>query len=52
MTRTLGVATPQFGPGAIYRFHGWSDGGAPTHDITTPASDTTYTATFRRIRRP
>ena len=25
----------------------WSDGGAATHTIATPAADTTYTATFR-----
>ncbi len=28
------------------RFLGWSDGGAATHTITTPAAAATYTATF------
>jgi hypothetical protein len=33
--------------GRAYAFAGWSDGGARTHDITTPASAATYTARFR-----
>jgi hypothetical protein len=32
--------------GQGWRFTGWSDGGALAHTITTPASPTTYTATF------
>ncbi|MEX0777320.1 MAG: PQQ-dependent sugar dehydrogenase [Phycisphaeraceae bacterium] len=32
--------------GVQYVFTGWSDGGARSHDITTPASDTTYTASY------
>ncbi len=32
----------------IYEFDHWSDGGAETHTITTPADDTTYTAYFRQ----
>ncbi|HEX6232807.1 MAG TPA: ricin-type beta-trefoil lectin domain protein [Jiangellaceae bacterium] len=30
-----------------YRFATWSDGGARTHNITTPASARTYTASYR-----
>ena len=30
-----------------YQFASWSDGGAQTHEITTPADDTTYTATLQ-----
>ncbi|MFN0107551.1 MAG: PQQ-dependent sugar dehydrogenase [Blastocatellia bacterium] len=40
--RSIGVPTPQ----TIYTFNNWSDGGAATHTIATPATDTTYTATF------
>lgn len=29
-----------------YTFTGWSDGGAATHNIVTPATNATYTATF------
>lgn len=32
--------------GRRYRFESWSDGGAASHTISTPAADTTYTATF------
>ena len=41
-TRTLGVPAV---PG--YAFVGWSDGGAASRDIATPAVATTYTATFQ-----
>jgi len=30
-------------------FDGWSDGGAATHTISTPAANTTYTARFRQL---
>ena len=33
--------------GTTYEFVSWSDGGAATHNISTPASNTTYTATYR-----
>ena len=45
--RTLGVLSPQTLGGTTYEFESWSDGGAATHQVATPASDTTYTATFR-----
>ena len=32
--------------GTTYTFASWSDGGARVHTITTPAVDTSYTATF------
>ncbi len=44
--RTLGVVSPQTSGGTTYNFSSWSDGGAATHDISTPASNTTYTANF------
>ena len=44
----LGVDAPgQVGPGGrTYTFASWSDGGAASHLIVTPASPATYTATF------
>jgi glucose/arabinose dehydrogenase/PKD repeat protein len=33
--------------GRVWIFGGWSDAGAATHTITTPASAATYTATFK-----
>ena len=32
--------------GTIYRFQGWSDGGARQHVVTVPATDTTLTARY------
>ena len=48
MTRTLGAVSAQTVRSITYEFQSWSDGGAATHDITTPAANTTYTATYRR----
>jgi glucose/arabinose dehydrogenase len=50
--RTLGVITPQTLNGTTYAFVSWSDGGAATHVIGTPAADTTYTATFQVSTTP
>jgi hypothetical protein len=36
------------GTGCQYNFTAWSDGGARSHTITTPASPTTYKATFQK----
>jgi glucose/arabinose dehydrogenase/uncharacterized protein YjdB len=44
--RTLGVVSPQSVGGAAYLFSAWSDGGAATHAIATPAVNTTYSATY------
>ena len=40
-------ATSQSSGTATYEFVSWSDGGAAAHNISTPASNTTYTAIFR-----
>jgi hypothetical protein len=45
--RTLGAPLTQTVGGQTYVFTGWSDGGTATHTITTPAADTTYTATYQ-----
>ncbi|WOB07861.1 PQQ-dependent sugar dehydrogenase [Piscinibacter gummiphilus] len=44
--RDLGAPATQDANGRRYQFTSWSDGGAATHTISTPASDTTYTATY------
>ena len=46
MLRSIGVVSPQTIGGTNYQFTSWSDGGAQTHNITTPAVGTTYTATL------
>ena len=47
MMRTLGATTPQ-ALGGRYDFVSWSDGGAATHIISTPATNTSFTATYRK----
>ena len=46
--REIGAPSGQMigGKGVTYRFVSWSDGGAQTHEIATPTTNTTYTATF------
>ena len=52
MTRTIGAPSPQQVSGKRnFSFVEWSDDGAQSHGITTPDTDTTYTATYLRIRR-
>jgi hypothetical protein len=46
MPRSLLAAATQMRNGLTYQFVSWSDSGAAGHDITTPASDMTYTATY------
>jgi glucose/arabinose dehydrogenase len=50
ITRTLEAVSPQATETLepqTYSFVSWSDGGAARHTISTPATDTTYTATYR-----
>jgi cysteine-rich repeat protein len=44
--RSIGADSPQYANGKFWAFSSWSDGGAQTHDITTPSTGTTYTASF------
>jgi glucose/arabinose dehydrogenase len=46
VTRTLGAAPSQTSGRSTYVLEEWSDGGAATHAIVTPAASTTYTATY------
>jgi hypothetical protein len=45
--RSIGAISPQSAGGQTFSFQSWSDGGAATHEITTPAANTTYTAIFQ-----
>lgn len=47
IVRSLEAAARQSSGGTTYDFVSWSDGGAASHTISTPAADTTYTATYR-----
>jgi PKD repeat protein len=46
----LTAPTPQRYRGKNYVFVSWSDGGAASHTVTAPATATTYTATYRRVK--
>ena len=37
--------------GKTYEFVSWSDGGAAVHTVSTPPANTTYTATYVRVKR-
>jgi glucose/arabinose dehydrogenase len=45
----LNAPSPQQFPDRYYAFQSWSDGKAQSHDIVTPATNTTYTANFKRF---
>ena len=47
MARTIEATTPQSSGPTTYTFASWSDGGAASHSISTPATNTTYTATYQ-----
>ena len=42
----MSAPTPQTSGSTTYTYNAWSDGGAQTHTITAPATNTTYTATY------
>jgi glucose/arabinose dehydrogenase len=45
--RTLDAPSPQTVGGTTYEFVSWSDGGPQSHTVSTPTTNTTYTATYR-----
>jgi glucose/arabinose dehydrogenase len=47
-TNSISATSPQTIGGSSYTFSSWSDGGAQSHNIVAPATDTTYTATFTK----
>ena len=50
--RTLGALSQQSLGGQTYQFGSWSDGGAQNHTISTPSTDTAYTASFTTTAPP
>jgi glucose/arabinose dehydrogenase len=46
---SVSAPSPQTLGGLSYGLPSWSDGGAPSHNITAPATATTYTATYQQI---
>ena len=46
-SNTVSAPSPQTKGRKSYSFQSWSDGGAQTHNITAPATATTYSARFR-----
>jgi glucose/arabinose dehydrogenase len=47
VVRSIQAVTPQATGATTYEFASWSDGGAVTHNIATPAAATTYMAAYR-----
>jgi glucose/arabinose dehydrogenase len=45
-SNSLSAPSPQAVGGTTYTFSSWSDSGAQTHNVTAPATPTTYRATF------
>jgi hypothetical protein len=45
-SNSISAPSPQTLSGLTYTFASWSDAGAQTHNVTAPATATTYTATF------
>lgn len=46
IVRNLEAPASQTAGSSTYQFAAWSDGGARVHDISTPAANTTYTASY------
>jgi PA14 domain len=46
---SVSAPSPQTLGGLSYGFQSWSDGGSQTHQITAPATATTYTATYQAV---
>jgi hypothetical protein len=45
-SNTISAPSPQTIGSSTYTYTAWSDGGAQTHNVTAPATNTTYTASF------
>ena len=46
---SISAPSPQSLGGSSYQFTSWSDGGAGSHNLTVPATATTYTATYVNV---
>ena len=49
IVRNIEAPATQVSGSTTYEFVSWSDGGAAAHNVTTPAANTTYTATYRAV---
>jgi glucose/arabinose dehydrogenase len=49
MSRTISAPATRFVGSTMYQFSSWSDAGAATHTISTPATATTYVATYQAM---
>ncbi len=45
-SNSISAPSPQTSGATTYTFQSWSDGGTAAHNVTAPATNTTYTATF------
>ena len=50
--RTLEAVSPQSLNGSSWAFVSWSDGGAASHTLVTPASAATFTAAYQQVANP
>ena len=48
-SNSVSAPSPQTVGSTSYSFSSWSDGGAQVHNVTAPASATTYTATYTPV---
>jgi glucose/arabinose dehydrogenase len=47
-TNSVSAPSPQTVKNSTYNFVSWSDGGAQSHTVVAPATNATYTATYRK----
>ncbi|QOV91783.1 carbohydrate-binding protein [Humisphaera borealis] len=52
LIRGLGAPLQQLVNGIVYTFVSWSDGGAASHNVSTPATNITYTAIYAQASGP
>jgi hypothetical protein len=50
--RTVEAVSPQSSGGTNWSFASWSDGGAASHTLVTPAAAATYTAGYQQVADP
>jgi len=50
--RTIEAVSPQSLNGSNWAFASWSDGGAASHTLVTPASAATFTAAYQQVTNP
>jgi len=50
--RAVGATSPQYTADSQYIYNNWSDGGAQSHTIVTPAQDATFTLNYNKSSVP